>query len=50
MKWMVIYEYEVPGGTLNLNSTNYPYHVRQGELPIQGKIPMAEPGIEPGTS
>jgi hypothetical protein len=31
---MVIYEYEVPGGV----------------LPYQGKIPMVEPGIEPGTS
>jgi hypothetical protein len=50
MRWMVIYEYEVPGGALNLNSTNYPDHGRQGDLPLQGKIPMAEPGIEPGTS
>jgi hypothetical protein len=24
MRWMVIYEYEVPGGALNLNSTPYP--------------------------
>jgi hypothetical protein len=24
MKWMVIYEYEVPGGALNLNSTKLP--------------------------
>jgi hypothetical protein len=46
MRWMVIYEYEVPGGALNLNSTNYPHH----GLPLQGKIPMAELGIEPGTS
>jgi hypothetical protein len=45
-----IYEYEVPEGALNLNSTNYPDHGRQGDLPLQGKIPMAEPGIEPGTS
>jgi hypothetical protein len=45
---MVIYEYEVPGGALNLKSTNYPGHGRQGDL--QGKIPMAEPGFEPGTS
>jgi hypothetical protein len=45
-----IYEYEVPGGALNLNSTNCPDHGRQGDLPLQGKIPMAEPGIEPGTS
>jgi hypothetical protein len=50
MRWMVIYEYEVPGGALNLNSTNYPDHGRQGDLPLQGKIPMAELGIEPGTS
>jgi hypothetical protein len=50
MRWMVIYEYEVPGGALNLKSTNYPDHGRQGDLPLQGKIPMAEPGLEPGTS
>jgi hypothetical protein len=40
----------VPGGALNLNSTGYPDHGRYGDLPLQGKIPMAEPGIEPGTS
>jgi hypothetical protein len=34
MRWMVIYEYEVPEGALNL----------------QGKIPMAEPGIKARTS
>jgi hypothetical protein len=45
-----IYEYEVPGGALNLKSTNYPDHDRQRDLPLQGKIPIAEPGIEPGTS
>jgi hypothetical protein len=50
MRWMVIYEYEVPGGALNLKSTNYPEHGRYGDLPLQGKIPMAETGIEPGTS
>jgi hypothetical protein len=50
MRWMMIYEYEVPGGTLNLKSTNYPDHGRQGDLPLQGNIPMAKPGIEPGTS
>jgi hypothetical protein len=49
MRWMVIYEYHVPGGALNLSSTNYPDHGRQGDLPLQGKIPMAEPGIEPDT-
>jgi hypothetical protein len=50
MRWMVIYEYELPGGALKLNSTNYPDHGCHGVLPLQGKIPMAEPGIEPGTS
>jgi hypothetical protein len=50
MRWMVIYEYEVPGGALNLNSTNYPDLVTTGILPYQGKIPIVEPGIEPGTS
>jgi hypothetical protein len=44
---MVIYGYGVPGGALNLISTNYPDH---GDLPLQGKIPMVETGIEPGTS
>jgi hypothetical protein len=43
--WVVIYEYEVPGGALN-----YPDHDHHGNLPLQGKIPMVEPGIEPGTS
>jgi hypothetical protein len=50
MRWMVIYEYEEPGRALNLKSTNYPDHGRHGHLPLQGKIPMAEPGIEAGTS
>jgi hypothetical protein len=44
---MVIYEYGVPEGALNLNSTNYP---AMGILPYQGKIPMVEQGIDPGTS
>jgi hypothetical protein len=50
MMWIVIYEYEVPGGVLNLKSTNYPDHGRHGDLPLQGKILMAEQGIKPGTS
>jgi hypothetical protein len=33
----------VPGGALNLNSTGYPDHGRCGDLPLQWKIPMAEP-------
>jgi hypothetical protein len=44
MKWMVIYEYEVPGGALNLSSTNYPDHGHHGNLPLQGKFTMVEPG------
>ena len=34
-------EFEMSGGALSL------YH---GNLSLQGKIPMVEPGIEPGTS
>jgi hypothetical protein len=45
-----IYERGEPGGALNLNSTRYPYHARYGDLRMQGKIPTAEPGIEPGIS
>jgi hypothetical protein len=50
MRWMVIYEYEVPGGALNLSSTKLPRPWLQWESSPQGKIPMVEPGIEPGTS
>jgi hypothetical protein len=45
-----VYEHGVPEGVLNLNSTGYPDHGRFGDLPLQRKIPIAEPGIEPGTS
>jgi hypothetical protein len=45
-----IYEYGVPEGALNLNSTNYPDHGHHGDPPLLEKIPMVEPGIEPGTS
>jgi hypothetical protein len=44
MRWMVIYEYEVPGGALNLKSTNYPDHGRQGDLPPSGKHPHGRTG------
>jgi hypothetical protein len=37
-------------GPLALVLLNYPDHGRHGNLPLQGKIPMVEPGIEPGTS
>jgi hypothetical protein len=40
----------MPYKVLNLNSTDYPDHGRYGDLPLQGKIPTAGPGIEPGTS
>ena len=40
----------MPGGALNLISTNYPDHGHHGLFPIQGKTHMVEPGIEPGTS
>jgi hypothetical protein len=50
MRWMVVYEYEVPGGALNISFTNYPDHGHYGNLPLQGKIPMVELGIEPGIS
>jgi hypothetical protein len=40
----------VPGWALNLSSTSYPDHGGCGDFPVQGKIPTAEPAIEPGTS
>jgi hypothetical protein len=36
MRWMVIYEYGVPGRALNLNSTNYPDHCHYGDPPLSG--------------
>jgi hypothetical protein len=45
IRWMVIYEYEVKGGALNLSSTNYPDPNHRGNLSLQGKIPMeSNPG------
>jgi hypothetical protein len=48
--YIYIYERGVTGGALYLNSTGYPDDGHYGDLPLQGKIPTAEPGIEPGTS
>jgi hypothetical protein len=48
--WWYTYERGVPGGALNLNSTSYPDHGLYGDVPLQGKIPTAEPGIEAGAS
>jgi hypothetical protein len=45
-----MYERGVQGGALYLNSTGYADHGRYGDLPLQGKFPTAEPGIEPGTT
>jgi hypothetical protein len=50
MRYMVIYEYEVPGGALNLVLLKYPVHCHHVNLSLQGKFPMLEPEIEPGTS
>jgi hypothetical protein len=50
MSWMVIYEYEELGGALNLNSTKLPRPWSEWESSPQGKIPIVEPRIEPGTS
>jgi hypothetical protein len=35
---------------LKSKSTNYPDHGHHGDPPPTSKIPMVEPGIEPGTS
>jgi len=50
MMLMVIEEDVVPGGPLNLNSTNLPRPWSLRESSLAGKIPTVEPGIESGTS
>jgi hypothetical protein len=45
-----MHERGVPEGALNLNYTGYPDYGRYRDLPLQGKIPTAELGIEHGTS
>ena len=40
----------MPGGPLNLNSTNLPRPWSPRESTPSGKIPTVELGIEPGTS
>jgi len=47
MMLVVIYEDVVPGWAIKSKSTNYPNHGHHGDLPLPGKIPMLEPGIEP---
>ena len=43
-------EDEVTGGALRLNLRTTQTMVTTGIFPLQGKIPVVEPGIEPGTS
>jgi hypothetical protein len=50
MRWMVIYEYEVPGVALNLSYTKLPRPWSPLESSLSRKNLMVEPGIEPGTS
>ena len=45
-----ILENEVPGGALSLDLLTTQNMVTTGILPPTRKIPMVEPGIEPGTS
>ena len=44
--WLLVNEVS----TLSLILTNYPDHGHHGDPPPTRKIPMLEPGIEPGTS
>ena len=41
---------EIPGGALSLNLLTTQTMVTTGNHSLQGKFPMVEPGIEPGTS
>jgi hypothetical protein len=43
MRWMVIYEYEVPGGALNLNSM-----VAMGIFPFKENSPWQNRESNPG--
>ena len=40
----------MPEGSLKSRSSNYPDHGHHGDSPPTRKIPMVDPGIEPGTS
>jgi len=50
MMLVVIWEDVVPGVPLPLNSTNLTIPWSPRESSPSGKIPILEPGIEPGTS
>jgi hypothetical protein len=47
MRWMVIYEYEVPGGDLNLSSTTQTM-VTMGNVPLKEKFPWQDRESNPG--
>jgi hypothetical protein len=40
----VVYGYGVPGGALNLGSTNYPDHGHHGDSPLSEKNPHGRAG------
>jgi hypothetical protein len=44
MRWMVIYEYEVPGGALNLSSTKLPRPWSPWESSPSRKTPLGSTG------
>jgi hypothetical protein len=44
IRWMVIYEYGVPGVALKLNSTNYSDHGHHGDPPLSRKNPHGRAG------
>jgi hypothetical protein len=44
MRWMVIYEYEVPGGALNLSSTKLPRRWSPWESTLSRKNPHGRAG------
>jgi hypothetical protein len=49
MRWMVIYEYEVPGGALNLSSTKLPSTWSPiGIFPFKEKSPWQSRESNPG--
>ena len=45
-----MHEDEIPGGAISLTLLTTQTMVTTGNLSLQGKIPMVEPGIENGTS
>ena len=48
--WLLVIEVSTLSLILQSKSTNYPDHGHHGDPPPTRKIPMVEPGIEPGIS